>query len=146
MDKREAVELARSLMSQHGLGDWKLRVTKARWIYGSAIQEWKQLELSGPMIVVNDVDAITDVVLHEVAHGLVGQKAFHGPLWKAKALEIGARPLASYIGSGVVVIPYRWKGIAPCGHEFLAMQRTRRSCGECAGDLIEWTRHEGERQ
>jgi hypothetical protein len=32
---------------------------------------------------------ILDTILHEIAHALVGHKEAHGPVWVAKAKEIG---------------------------------------------------------
>jgi predicted SprT family Zn-dependent metalloprotease len=37
-------------------------------------------------------DEIRDVILHEIAHALAGHKAGHGPVWKAAARKVGAKP------------------------------------------------------
>jgi predicted SprT family Zn-dependent metalloprotease len=35
---------------------------------------------------------ITDTLLHEIAHALVGPRHGHDLVWQAKCIEIGARP------------------------------------------------------
>ena len=45
---------------------------------------------------VNDLPVqVTDTILHEIAHALVGTAARHGPDWRKAALSIGATPQAS---------------------------------------------------
>lgn len=45
-------------------------------------------------VVVTDWSQAVDTAMHEVAHALAGKKAKHGPIWKAMAQELGARPNA----------------------------------------------------
>lgn len=43
-------------------------------------------------LLENDLDDILNTVRHEVAHVIAGHAAGHGPVWKAAAVKVGAKP------------------------------------------------------
>lgn len=92
MQKKAAEKLARALMRLHGLRDWQLTFEWTLDYYGCCETVEKTIYLSEQFIEVCDASSITDVVLHEVAHALVGDEHGHDAVWKAKAREIGAKP------------------------------------------------------
>src|SRR4051812_12271673 len=62
-----------------------------------------------------------DTLLHEIAHALVGPGHGHGPAWRRKCREVGARP----VRCGPADMPAgRWR--ARCGGCGRAFDRHRR--------------------
>ncbi len=91
---------AYELLHAHRLHDWKLK--------------WRPLEDDGldqtlgetcfesKTIFLDDSvgRAMKQVLLHEVAHALVGPDHGHDQVWKDKALQIGCRPdcVSAFVG------------------------------------------------
>lgn len=90
MEKLAAAKLARSLMDQHGLTQWMFRF-HARWSGNFCCHKEKLITLSEPRALRSDPNEIRFVMLHEIAHALVGPDHEHDGIWKAKDLEIGGR-------------------------------------------------------
>jgi predicted SprT family Zn-dependent metalloprotease len=55
---------------------------------------------------------VLDTILHEIAHALAGHKAGHGPAWKAKCAQIGAKPKRCF-GREIKMPDGRWRAV--CG-------------------------------
>lgn len=94
MKIEDAIELAQSLLQLHGL-NLPIRFSRARRMLGAVAFKNKvpiQLILSSAFIEANDEHEVRDVILHEIAHALVGVDHQHNHVWKAKCREIGARP------------------------------------------------------
>lgn len=115
MNRPEAEHLARTLMAEHGLDaqGWTFGWSRSVTRFGQA--EWRgddarRLVLSGPLTDRNGIEQVRDTILHEIAHALVGREGGHGPAWRAKAAELGARPERLGVGVG---IPPRWAGVCP---------------------------------
>ena len=83
---------ARTLMNRHGLKDWTLRFNTAKTKLGECRQDQKLIRLSRTHAVNDPPDRVTDTILPEIAHGLAGPTARHGPAWKAIARRLGATP------------------------------------------------------
>ncbi|UOE42666.1 SprT-like domain-containing protein [Agromyces larvae] len=93
-------------------------------------------------------DEIHQILLHEVAHALAGERAGHGPKWAQIAAGLG------YIGrrthDGAVVHELApWVGRCPAGHVHYRYRPPVRalSCGLCRrgfdrANLIVWRRRE----
>lgn len=83
--------LAIALMRQHGLIDqgWHFEFDRAKSRLGACHHGKKKITLSSIISPGQSRARIVNTILHEIAHALVGHKAAHGPMWKAKALEIG---------------------------------------------------------
>ncbi|QPI17937.1 hypothetical protein POP12_145 [Pectobacterium phage POP12] len=96
--ERDVKIYAHHMMKLHGLVDngWKFaingRMTRA---LGLCNYSKKTISLSKKFVKVACLDDITDTVLHEIAHALVGYNHGHGSVWQAKAIEIGAIPSAT---------------------------------------------------
>jgi SprT protein len=122
MDLNDAHDIAKTLMTKHGLFDegWTLKWGHAKSQFGSAkwkrersyygIIEVKSITLSKPLTLLNDESEFRNMVLHEIAHALAGPKAGHGPEWKRIARSIGCdakrlhnadTPEYRYVGSCV---------------------------------------------
>ncbi len=56
----------------------------------------QEIRLSKVLTAIEDVEAVQQTVLHEVAHAMVGPGHGHGPIWKQVAYSIGVhRPRAT---------------------------------------------------
>lgn len=97
MDLREAQTLALSLMREHGLTPrWSFQYDNAVRRFGRCQYSYRLISLSRELTYRNGEAEVRDVILHEIAHALAGHAAGHGPVWKAKARAIGARPERCY--------------------------------------------------
>lgn len=122
MDRNAAASLARSLMNQHGLGHVPFEFDRAKSRLGST--RYMRTDLVNPIRITlsaNYVDLlpeseIRDVILHEIAHGLAGHKAGHGPIWKAHARRIGCTAMRCATPSARPDGAY--SGVCPVGHEY----------------------------
>lgn len=83
---------ARRTMDEHGLTGWSFRFDGGTRRLGATSHREKLITLGREPAKVNTAAQIRDVILHEVAHALVGERHRHNNVWKAKAAEIGARP------------------------------------------------------
>jgi hypothetical protein len=90
-----ALNLMKQKMALHGLRGWKANISdKMTRCYGCCNFKSKTISISARWLTEPKFtdDRLLNVILHEIAHALVGIKENHGPVWKAKALEIGAEP------------------------------------------------------
>ena len=72
MKREEARVLARSLMDASGLADWRFRFDHAKRRAGACTHSTRTISLSGPLTDLYDATTIRGVILHEIAHALVG--------------------------------------------------------------------------
>jgi hypothetical protein len=91
MNLAKALDLMFDLMRQHGVYDQDWRPTFDRSVrrLGNCNYGKKIISLSQHATLVNDEAAVRLTILHEIAHALCGFHEGHGPVWKAKCLEIG---------------------------------------------------------
>jgi len=101
-----AHQLAKDLLRQHGLTDWKFRFDRARRRFGSCSTARKTITLSRALTMMNPDDQVRDTLLHEIAHALTPGDG-HGSRWKAKCVEIGANPVRCFTEKEVAVPPRR---------------------------------------
>jgi predicted SprT family Zn-dependent metalloprotease len=99
MNLYEAANLARQLMADHGLAGWSFQFDHARRRFGCC-----NYTLSRSLTLLNPIDSVRDTLLHEIAHALTPGKN-HGPAWRAKCAEIGAKPQRCYTDDAVVSPP-----------------------------------------
>ena len=92
---RDIEELATDALFEHGLfaKGWRFSWDSAKVRAGACKYRTKQITLSKPIFTIEaNRDDVLDVILHEIAHALVGPGVGHGFQWKAMARKIGARP------------------------------------------------------
>lgn len=149
--KRELARAqARALMEASGLGDWHFRFDTARRRAGSCIHSTRTITLSGPLTELYDADTVRGVILHEIAHALVGPDHHHDAVWKRAARMLGA-PDDARLPASLPAPEEPWVGTCPkCGAQRRLFRAPRRvtSCGVCARvfdpeRILRWTR-EGE--
>jgi SprT-like family len=93
MDLAEAEKLAKGLMQQHGLSGWEFKWDRAKKRLGCCNYTRKRISLSAFQTRVRGEMEVKDTILHEIAHALLPPRSGHGKLWKAKCVEIGAKPV-----------------------------------------------------
>jgi len=131
MDTNDAHRLARKLMNEHGLYDWAFQFDNAIVRFGLCQHSKRNISLSRKLTELNEESEVRDVILHEIAHALVGFKAGHGPVWQRKALSIGCNASRTH---GAKLPNQKWTVTCPnCGKK---SQRSRKNkaptaCGKC---------------
>jgi predicted SprT family Zn-dependent metalloprotease len=128
-------EWALAVMRSFGLFTWRFAFNRRVSSLGQCLHGPRRIELSVHLIERNPPEEIRETLLHECAHALVGPRHGHDAVWKAKAVEIGARPERC----GQAVMPEgRWKATCGgCGARFHRHRRPRQttySCRACGRD------------
>ena len=86
---KHVLELGYDLMRQHGLDGWKIKFDHARRRAGLCDFRQNTISLSRHYVRHAELGHITDTILHEIAHALVGSGHGHDAVWRQKAREIG---------------------------------------------------------
>jgi predicted SprT family Zn-dependent metalloprotease len=89
MELNEAKKLALNLMSDHNLNHWSFKWHNKKRAFGTCYYRKMAIGLSQILIPQMTVEAVTNTILHEIAHALVGGGHGHGYVWRNKAIEIG---------------------------------------------------------
>jgi len=118
------------LLLMHSLTDWNVAFDNAKRRLGRCKFRIKTISLSLPFIIVTTKSEIKDVMLHEIAHALVGSGHGHNEVWRSKAIEIGCTGLRTY--KGEVSIAKKFRGACPsCGKIIERHRRIKIACGKC---------------
>lgn len=149
MDLDDAARLARTLMDEHGLREWRFGYDRAKVRAGACHFGDRRISLSRHLTLAHDPAQVRETVLHEVAHALVGPRHGHDRVWRARALAIGATGERCYAGGDEPAVAGRWQGRCAAGH---LVHRHRRPtvvllCTRCRGvgtleRVIAWS-HDG---
>ena len=145
MDQNEVETIARKLMDLHGLTNWKFSWMKSRNTVARCQYSTKTISFSTRWAEVLDEYHVSQTMLHEIAHALVGHKpneahCHHGAEWKAKARSIG------YVGKRLMDSDApspkgKYTGVCPNGHETSRDRMTRSakyrqiSCHRCSNSF-----------
>lgn len=91
MELSQANALADALMETHGVKEkgWKFQFDRASRRFGCCNYRRSVISLSRALTQLNDEAEVRNTILHEIAHAIVGRGVGHGPVWKAKHIEIG---------------------------------------------------------
>jgi len=101
MDLQKAEILAIDLLKKHNLKNWNFYFDKAKKRFGCCNYTDKKISLSRFLVELNTEEQVKDVILHEIAHALVGPKNNHNHLWKKKVKEIGGSPSVKFCNNEV---------------------------------------------
>lgn len=83
--KQAVIRMATTMMRKHGLGDWEVDVED--WD-GSCCEATRSIRID-PRALRYSRRSVRCILLHEIAHALVGDSAGHGPRWQRKARSLG---------------------------------------------------------
>lgn len=143
----KVIDLAHQLFQQHGLVNYSFGFDRAVRRAGLCDFRNRRITLSRHLVANSSLDEIEQVLLHEIAHALVGQAAGHGADWKAAAKRIGYR-FERVDWNRMSQSANRYIGRCPAGHEHIRMRKPNgaRSCRRCASSfsyehLISWQLH-----
>ncbi|WP_043534533.1 SprT-like domain-containing protein [Actinomyces polynesiensis] len=147
MRREDARSLARALMDAHGLQEWTFRFDRARRRAGACTHATRTISLSAPLVDLYDEEAVRGVILHEVAHALVGDSHHHDEVWRRCARRIGA-PDSARLPASLPSPRAPWVGTCPrCGasRELFSAPRRVVACGACSRVfdptlVLVWTR------
>ena len=94
MKVSDGLTLARELVGVHLPYGWRVDLDRATRRAGACYYTERRIVISALFIEDANKQQLTDVILHEIAHGLVGIDHGHDEVWAQTALEIGgsARP------------------------------------------------------
>jgi predicted SprT family Zn-dependent metalloprotease len=81
--------MARALLATHHLQQWSFQFDNGTKRAGCCQYATHVISLSYEFAKRAPDGEITDTLLHEIAHALVGKDHQHDDMWRAKALEIG---------------------------------------------------------
>jgi predicted SprT family Zn-dependent metalloprotease len=135
MSLEEARELAYELMSDFGLYYWKFKFDYAKTRFGCCDERRKEISLSKHLVLINDEDVVKNVILHEIAHALVGCKHKHNYIFQQKTRDIGCEYASRYCFENVNRVPKNIVANCPkCGNEVRKYRKPSRkkSCGKCS--------------
>jgi len=107
------------------LEGWEMKIVAgARNRLGQCDHIKKLITLTGWYVDLNDEDEVTDTILHEVAHAVVGIGHGHDKKWKAEAKKLGATPKAK--ARGVKALPPRLVAVCHlCGQKHYRTRQPR---------------------
>lgn len=130
MDTYKAHNLAHQLLDTHQLDAWSFDFDRATRRFGVCKYRTKTITLSRVLTEINPESEVTETLLHEIAHALVGPGNGHGGVWLKKLREIGGTGGRTH---SAAVPPARWLGTCPNGHvsQRQRMSRTDTACGPC---------------
>ena len=137
MELVPARQLALNLMAEHGLS-WNFRWDRAKKRAGQTNFTTRTITLSKHLTQLCTEEQVRHTILHEIAHALVGHGHGHGPVWQAKAKELGTSPRRC-TGPDFPVADAPWQGTCSAGHVHARYRRPKRplSCGRCSRTFSE---------
>ena len=115
---------AQSLLIEHGLKNWRFSFDHARRRAGLCNFSTKTISLSRHYACQATIEHITDTILHEIAHALVGPCHGHDAVWRSKARDIGCSAMRCH---NLTFTQARW--VMTCQNGCFAVERHRRKSG-----------------
>jgi predicted SprT family Zn-dependent metalloprotease len=142
---------ASALISLHLDDSWSFGFDNAKTRAGLCNYTTKRISVSRYLAARYEDDEIHQVLLHEVAHAMAGNRAGHGPKWKSIARSIGYEGKRLHDGAVAEELA-PWVGTCPAGHVVHRYRRPTRplSCAKCSRrydpkNAISWVKREAGR-
>ena len=139
MNVTEAQRLLREQLDKHELyhveAKMNGRLTSAfgRYRY-NRLYNYRVVELSIPLVKINDEERVMKTILHEIAHALT-EGHEHDSVWQAKCLEIGGDGKRCYSRHDTNTIERKrtlYQAYCPeHGNRGITYRRTDKACGIC---------------
>lgn len=140
----KVIELAAVLFQKHGIVNYSFGFDRAIRRAGLCDYTKRRITISKHLLANGDMEQIEQVLLHEIAHALVGKDAGHGSTWRKKASEIGYRH-QRIDGASLAAKTAKWQGTCPGNHQHFRSRKPTRalSCKLCSPSfsrrhLISW--------
>lgn len=123
---------AAALIRLHLDDSWHFDFDRAAKRAGLTNYTAKRISVSRHLAARWDDDEVHQILLHEVAHAMVGPGAGHGPVWRRTAREIGYIGGRTHQGE-IAAERAGWVGSCPGGHEHVRFRapRGRYACKPC---------------
>ena len=118
------MDLAHRLLAKHGLHNWHISFDHARRRAGVCNFSTRTISLSRHYAREATIEHITDTILHEIAHALVGPSHGHDAVWRRKAQEIGCSAMRCH---NLTFAKAKW--VMTCPNGCFAVERHRRKSG-----------------
>lgn len=130
MNITDARILAHSLILEHLDTSWSVGEFRSKKVFGRCRYFNRVIELSKPLCELNDEKTVRNVILHEIAHALVGYAHGHDYVWQQKHIELGGNGRRH---STDVYVQFDYVGICPNNHKVYSLGKPRRksSCNIC---------------
>jgi len=140
----QTIDVAHRLFEKHELVNFSFGFDRAVRRAGQCDFRARRITISKHLVANCSLDEIEQVILHEIAHALVGKDAGHSKIWRDKAKAIGYRfEKVNWQQMAASVSGYL--GTCPGGHDHFRIRKQSgpRSCRSCAGTfdprhLITW--------
>ena len=135
---------ALQLLDAYGLTErgWRFQFSNTKNAVGTCYHSKKVIAYSQHYAYKSTPESVTDTLLHEIAHALVGTGHGHDYTWQRKAIELGADPYASCQGGSVSTAKPNYRIKCPnewCGwsvERFRMKQRNFGSkCPKCGTEV-----------
>src|SRR3954469_8503976 len=143
MQLDDAARMARELMGEFGLNGsglfgwgatWEFGWNRRKRSLGLCRYRERRMELSVHFVTANGEGEVRETILHEIAHALAGEKAGHGPKWKAMCGRVGCKPERGAHGGAVMPRGRSQAACPACGKEYWRHRRpARRARYWCRG-------------
>ncbi|MEZ7827413.1 MAG: SprT-like domain-containing protein [Aquiluna sp.] len=126
-------QMALELFQAHGVINYSFGFDRAIRRAGQCDYSKKRITLSKHFVATANLDQIHQVLLHEVAHALVGRSVGHGRHWKQQASLLGYRH-EKLDGAVIAASSAKYLGECSAGHKHFRMRRPSSvlSCKLCA--------------
>jgi len=123
----DAERIACELLIAHRLVYWAFGWNRRKRSLGLCRYRERRIELSSYFVRDNGEEIVRETILHEIAHALAGERAGHGPKWKAVCAQVGCKP--ERCDKGEAVMPRgRWQAKCPsCAKEYWRHRRPQRA-------------------
>jgi len=131
MNLLHAQNLATKLITNYELKQWQFKFDRAKRRFGCCNFSHKVISISRYFVELNSAMQVQDVILHEIAHALVGSRQGHNKIWQQKAREIGCRTTRCF-SKQIKIPPLRYIAICThCKKSFQAQRKRKVACAEC---------------
>lgn len=111
MNASQLIEEGQTLLRQHGLADWSVRVADIGQRLGLCDHRCNLITVGDYYLRHNPPEMVLDTLKHEVAHALTPGQG-HNAIWRAQAVLLGAVPRACS-KHGVVMPAGKYKATCP---------------------------------
>jgi len=126
-----AQAMALATMARHiDLSVWGFKFDNGKRRAGQCNYTERVISISKHLVEHHSLDEVQQVVLHEIAHAMVGSEAGHGPIFKKQAAALGYRG-NNFSGREIAASEAPWVGHCQAGHVHYRYRKPTRPLG-CA--------------